>query len=654
MKKIFNLTLALAMCFGLISCNEDFKDWANPQSNAQGEQIPTISGSLKILATTVDYESADEYINIAEFLGSDQVPEDAHVVFTSLILTGGVVDSVSVPFSTGGNVLQVKKTDLNDAVKEAYKSMSDAPRNITLQLLADVMVGGTSLTAKLETNEVALTYTAEALPSQAKENAYYYFGGYNGWDLNNPTAMEANGDGTFSVILTTGDDEWFKFVPQSAVGGDWSGLLGCATNGSEETNDFLVLNGESMKVAKGGDYKFTIDPVNFTYTVAPYTDMLWYAGDANGWSFSPLAKSNGKYVGYYWIDKADQSSTWGFKFPTANNWDEPQYGAGSGEWDIAAGGGNIDLPGGYESGFYQISVSLDENKFSLLPITALSIIGTVNGSWDTDTDLTWDTDKKAWTCTADLNAGEFKIRANHDWTISWGFDATNSFDALTDADGGNMTIDEDANYTLVFTPNCNGYGTLQILNNDNTLYYAGDANGWSHDPMAKVGDEYVGYYYIDAVDNAATWGFKFDPSPDWSKKQYGAGGGDWQIALDGGNITLPDNKSAFYQIKVNLLNLSYSVSEISAISIIGTVNGNWDTDTDLTYDHAAQAWTCTATLSAGNFKFRANHDWALSWGGASGEMTSQNGDNINLAEGGTYTVTFAPKADGYGVFTISK
>lgn len=641
--------MAVGLCFAACS-NDDYTDWLYPQVNPQEEQLPTVSGTVRAISSNIDFTNAAETIDLVEYLGSSELSDNDQVVFTHLLITGGVIDPVNVPFSVLGNNLQVNKSDLNAAVYEAFQSMSDLPRRVTVQVFADVMSEGVAVTSILETNEIVLEYTPQPLPSQAKENAYYYIGGYNGWDLNNPTKMEDNGDGTFSIILTVGDEEWFKFVPQSAVGGDWSNLLGCAVNGSEETFDFLVLNGEAMKIAKGGDYKFTLDPQNFTYTVTPYVDMLWYAGDANGWSFSPLAKWNGKYVGYYWIDKADNSSTWGFKFPMANNWDEPQYGAGDADYKIALGGGNIDLPSGYESGFYMISVDLSANTFDLLPVTAMSIIGTVNGSWDTDTDLQWDADKKAWIGTANLAEGEFKIRANHDWTYSWGGDVN----ALTADNGANIQLTEAANYTVVFTPNCNGYGTLQLINNDNVLYYAGDANGWGHDPMQKVGDQYVGYYWIDAVDESSTWGFKFDPSPDWSKDQYGAGDGDYKIALKGDNIKLPDNKSGFYQINVDLMSLTYSVSEISSISIIGTVNGNWDTDTDFAYDHAAQAWVVTADLKAGEMKFRANHDWTLSWGGELDALTSQNGANIPLAEDGNYTISVQPRSDGNGICTIKK
>ena len=43
------------------------------------------------------------------------------------------------------------------------------------------------------------------------------------------------------------------------------------------------------------------------------------------------------------------------------------------------------------------------------------------------------------------------------------------------------------------------------------------------------------------------------------------------------------------------------------------------------------------TLSDGEMKFRANHDWVLSWGRVLDNLTTQNGPNIAVAAG-TYDI----------------
>ncbi len=74
-------------------------------------------------------------------------------------------------------------------------------------------------------------------------------------------------------------------------------------------------------------------------------------------------------------------------------------------------------------------------------------------------------------------------------------------------------------------------------------------------------------------------------------------------------------------------------------SFIGSVNGNWDTDTDFTFvSKQDNHYVFEATgldFPAGEFKIRFGHDWAKSFGYGSMEIsgieTSDNGGNIGLA-----------------------
>jgi hypothetical protein len=57
--------------------------------------------------------------------------------------------------------------------------------------------------------------------------------------------------------------------------------------------------------------------------------------------------------------------------------------------------------------------------------------------------MTWDAVNSVFTITADLTAGEFKFRANDNWTVNLGGD----LNALTQ-DGANIPIGSDGNYTI--------------------------------------------------------------------------------------------------------------------------------------------------------------------------------------------------------------
>ena len=126
-----------------------------------------------------------------------------------------------------------------------------------------------------------------------------------------------------------------------------------------------------------------------------------------------------------------------------------------------------------------------------------------------------------------------------------------------------------------------------------------------------------------------------------------------QLLAEGGNIQLAE-KDAFYQIVVSTDNLTCTLNEISAMSLIGSaVNGDssWGTDYDLTFNTETMAWEGTYEMTDGEYKVRANHDWSLSWGGALDALTSQNGANLSISAG-TYKFTFKPNCDGQGTLTV--
>ena len=106
--------------------------------------------------------------------------------------------------------------------------------------------------------------------------------------------------------------------------------------------------------------------------------------------------------------------------------------------------------------------------------------------------------------------------------------------------------------------------------------------------------------------------------------------------------------------------MTYSTTLVSSISIIGTVNGNWDIDTDFTYNTETKAWEVTADLNAGAMKFRMNHDWTISWGGANGDpkaynnLTQHNGKDLDLTEAGTYFIQLFITYEGNNKVVITK
>jgi len=322
--------------------------------------------------------------------------------------------------------------------------MSDAERELTFTAKV-AAVDGEGQAYALTSNDVTVTYKATALPDQAHESAYYYVGGYNGWNLSSPTPMTANGDGTYSCTIEIGDGEWYKFAAQSTVDAvDWNTVLGCETNGSTATSDFLVLNGGAMQVEKGGKYKFTLDPVNWRYTVTAIASAIYVPGNGNGWdpgSAPALTSPNndGVYSGFAYLDGD-------FKFTLERNWNSEynytNFTSFPEGW-TQGDGTNIKCP---TAGYYYLSVTAGGAIEATL-IESISVIGDFN-SWSGDAELTYNASDESWSGEVNIEGGGgWKFRMNHDWSINLGGE---SYDVL-EANGANLSAGDDV-YTITLYP----------------------------------------------------------------------------------------------------------------------------------------------------------------------------------------------------------
>ena len=186
------------------------------------------------------------------------------------------------------------------------------------------------------------------------------------------------------------------------------------------------------------------------------------------------------------------------------------------------------------------------------------------------------------------------------------------------------------------------------------LYMAGDANGWAtNDYLAgEDGVKFTGYMYLNQN------GFKFCTQPEWKGTNYGA---DFNTAGDAANIIITE-PAGYYQVDVDLSKKTYTLTPITSIGIIGSASPKgWDSDVDMTYvpynkdtKEVNGYWEVkNITLSAGEIKFRANDDWALSWGGELDNLTTKNGGNITV-EAGTYDIKLYAWAEGFAKCVLTK
>ncbi len=187
------------------------------------------------------------------------------------------------------------------------------------------------------------------------------------------------------------------------------------------------------------------------------------------------------------------------------------------------------------------------------------------------------------------------------------------------------------------------------------IYEIGENTGWEGSmPLSSPSfdGKYKGFAYLVKE-------FKFKPNDaqnDWS--------GDWGQSKTGpqGTLVQEDEKNCgpveagYYMMDVDLVAMTWKVTPITTIGIIGdAVNGDtsWKTEYAMTYNSGSGMWEITTDLTAGKFKFRANHDWEINWGGTPANL-KQKGDNCVISEAGNYTIKLNALCDGKAGYTITK
>ncbi len=640
MKKF--MIIAAAALFGLTACTEDYKDW-EPQTQPTQPATVNFAGGSVTEVPTIDLNSIDAsqtMVKIASIVAPTASDESYAPIYTLNI------GEATYDLDADG---QIAAATLQQLISETY-GRKPVERELSATISAWLSNGST--TVKSATSDV---FKIKAIPQAPTiEAAYYLTGSINGWD-NTDTTYKLTNDGsdpysnpTFRLRIPAPEDGGnieFKMTPESGLGGDWSG---CLAAGSEEGKFVYDNAGGNLVITADPDalfYDLTFNMLDQTWKATPvgYNEFIYEIGNESVWSEPHPLHGNGlgQYEAVIYLNGE-------FKFkPNKDNWDgdwEKVSGDATSGTLTADGGPNID---GVEAGFYFVQVDLKEMTYKLTLVNTISIIGTVRGNWDTDIDMTYNENLKCWEAREALNAGEFKFRANHDWAINWG----GAFDNLTQG-GDNMQIAETAKYLirLYLSDEAPAHCTVQVDNGfPDFLYEIGNESSWgtSH-PLAGNGQgQYTGFYYLNGE-------FKFKPNADNWDDDYEKLSGDayaGTLKQDGGpNIDAPE--AGVYKIDVDLAAMTYTLTAITAVGIIGN-GGDWANDIDMTYNVDAGCYEATAELAAGEFKFRANHDWGINWGGSLDNL-SQDGANLSVAEAGTYKVQLFLSYAGKHYATLTK
>ena len=165
--------------------------------------------------------------------------------------------------------------------------------------------------------------------------------------------------------------------------------------------------------------------------------------------------------------------------------------------------------------------------------------------------------------------------------------------------------------------------------------------------MLLYTDNYINYSGVCAINNQWFIGSSADKKAEPLFKQDGESepelsedglsmNGLLTTATDAAQIRTPVKGNHLYWVSVDLPALTYSMSVINDLGIVGAFNGwNEKENVQLTPSKDFKVWTATDVEIDGEFKINANKDWAI---GFSGRQVSQDSGavvyNVNKQDGG--------------------
>ena len=479
---IKKILLGMTLLLSMVSCTEDYTDWANPQTNPEEEAVSFGDGSV----TPV------EVINLADVKG-DKVKVASIVAPTS---SKDAYKSSSFKINFDGQSFDIDadgnmaKADLVNYITGKY---GKRPIERDIDATLDAWQSNGSIAAKMATSE---TFQVKAVPEAPFiDAAYYLVGDLTDWGLDTKLKFahsdaDVYADPVFTLMFTTTkDDQCWKIIPQGNVdkGNIWAvenapeGVVGIEVDGDKAmSGKLLTTNSEGNKagagkIAKAGIYQMTINMMDYTYSIKQIAPEYYLVGKLQGWSEKPEGKTCLMYaetpmVQSYttqWNDDANLKIWLGSDFGVwANAYGAKDDGDNSVEGKIA-GSGAIVCP---EPGaFYTFKADFSTMTYKWTKLenqnpTAYEKVGLigVGGDWDNDVDMTEVTPHN-WFIEKNIPEGSFKIRANHKWddAANWGFAEGQEFSSTGKliTSGGSKDIKIAA-------------GKYRIFFNDITLEYA--------------------------------------------------------------------------------------------------------------------------------------------------------------------------------------
>ena len=455
MKKLsLYISIALAGLF-MGSCSEDFKDWADPQTNPQEDAI-TIPGFTATAAQAIDFASVTTDSVNTFSLSSAALPEgftlgNARIELTPQGVENATKTTVNTSLDGKGAV-----ADLASVVESAYGKRPTA-RTFDAQVYVNAIKEGQAVL--IDAGKINLVMTPKAPFIDA---AYYLVGDMfttddvNGWNTISDkqkfkhSDKDVYEDPIFTITFeTTKADQYWKIIPKANVDAgntdaSAAGVVGPKVDGEDSMTDSLTnVDAKAGKIAKAGKYKLTLNMMDYTYTFeeVKYDPFIYFIGATDGWKSSDqklalVDEAKGVYTGYVYVADPNEAGLQ-FKFQrVAGSWDNEINAGTFNTFSDAATpneNGNIGVNAG--EGVYYFDVNLGEGTIKATKVETMGIIGQFNG-WSSDAVMTWNAEEYCFEATnVGVTADGWKFRVNGGWDINLG----GSINNLT-AGGDNITV----------------------------------------------------------------------------------------------------------------------------------------------------------------------------------------------------------------------
>ena len=495
MKKLsLYISIALAGLF-MGSCSEDFKDWADPQTNPQEDAI-TIPGFTATAAQAIDFASVTTDSVNTFSLSSAALPEGFTLANARLELTPqGVENATKTTVNTDLNG-KGAVADLAPVVESAYGKRPTA-RTFDAQVYVNAVKDGQAVL--IDAGKINLVMTPKA---PFIDTNYYLVGQMTDWSLDTKfkfthSDKDVYEDPVFTIMFTTtADNQYWKIIPQGNVdaGNIWAvennpkGVVGVEKDGDDAMSGTLLTTtskGEKAnagKIAKAGIYQMTINMMDYTYSIKQIAPEYYLVGALQSWSdqnMSCLMTAETAMVQNFttkWTGDANMKIWLGSDF---GKWDNA-FGSASGdgvntaEGKLKAGGGAIVCP--EKGAYYTFTADFSTMTYKWTKLANqnptefkhVSLIG-VGGKWNEgdDIDLEQVAPHNWYLAKQEIPAGGLKIRADHKWRDdgNWGFAEGQKYESkgtlITSGGSSNISVPA-GTYNIYFNDITGAYAFVEV------------------------------------------------------------------------------------------------------------------------------------------------------------------------------------------------